>query len=38
MNIDVLFSYLLSLSWLYLTSWGVALVVACIAEFRNDQP
>jgi hypothetical protein len=38
MNIDRLFSYLLSASWLCLTSWAFVLVLAYIAEFRHDRP
>jgi hypothetical protein len=37
MNIDVLYSYVVSCGWVFLTGWTVLIVLACADAFRHDQ-
>jgi hypothetical protein len=37
MNLDLVSSYLLDVSWFFLTSWMIFIVLACMFEFRHDQ-
>ena len=34
--VDVVYSYLMDISWFFLSSWVVLLVLACVAAFRHD--
>ena len=37
MNVDVVYTTLILATSLFMGSWATALVLACVAEFRNDQ-
>jgi len=36
MNTDVVYAYLLNLSWFFLSGWILALLLAAVAAFRQD--
>jgi hypothetical protein len=36
MNIEVVYSYLISASLFFLGSWAAVLVLACVLEFRHE--
>jgi hypothetical protein len=37
MNVDLIYSYLILATGLFMGAWAAALVCACVAEFRHDQ-
>ena len=37
MNIDWIYSYLILATGFFMGAWATALVLACVAEFRQDQ-
>jgi len=37
MNIDMVYSTLILATGLFMGAWATALVLACVAEFRQDQ-
>lgn len=37
MNIDLLYSYVMSCGWIFISSWTILLVLACATAFRHDQ-
>ncbi len=36
MNFDVVYSWLIDSTWLFLGSWVVLLLAACVIAFRRD--
>ncbi|HXZ31906.1 MAG TPA: hypothetical protein VEH30_06465 [Terriglobales bacterium] len=36
MSSDVLYSYLIDLTWFFLSSWVVLLAAACLVAFNGD--
>jgi hypothetical protein len=36
MSADALYSYLIDLTWFFLTSWIVLLATACLIAFNGD--
>ncbi len=37
MNIDLVYSYLILATGVFMGAWATALVLACVAEFRHDS-
>jgi len=37
-NIDVIYSWLIDATWLFLGSWVVLLLAAYVVTFRHDEP
>jgi hypothetical protein len=37
MNIDLVYALLSRATWLFLGGWALALVTACVIEFRHDR-
>jgi len=36
-NSELVYSLLMGMGWFFLTSWAVALVVACASAFRQER-